>query len=240
MASDDVFLEAEWRFLAMLNYEVDPGLLLEVVPPGTELDRWNERVFISLVGFHFLKTKVWGISFPFHRNFDEVNLRFYVRRLEGNEIRRGVVFIKEIVPRWLIAAVARSFYNENYVALPMAHKIDRNGDSGLVVQYGWRSRSGWNGMNLSVTGSPVAPVEGSHEQFITEHYWGYAAQKSGGCLEYRVGHPPWKVWSGQAANIKGDMAEVYGPKLAAAIGRAPVSAFLAEGSEVVVHRGRKL
>jgi uncharacterized protein YqjF (DUF2071 family) len=240
MGSGDVFLEAEWRFLAMLNYEVDPGLLLEVVPPGTELDRWNEKVFISLVGFRFLKTKVWGIPFPFHRNFDEVNLRFYVCRLEGDEIRRGVVFIKEIVPRWLIAAVARSVYKENYVALPMSHKIDRNGDSRLVVQYRWRSRSGWNGMNLSVTGSPVAPVEGSHEQFITEHYWGYAAQKSGGCLEYRVAHPPWKVWSGQAAKIEGDMSELYGPELAAAIGGAPVSAFLAEGSEVVVHGGRKL
>jgi len=240
MASGDVFLEAEWRFLVMLNFEVTPGLLLRVVPPGTELDRWNGKVFISLVGFRFLKTKVWGIPFPFHRDFDEVNLRFYVRRLEGNESRRGVVFIKEIVPRWLIAAVARSVYNENYVALPMAHKIDRNVDSGLVVQYGWRSKSGWNGVNLSVSGSPVAPVEGSHEQFITEHYWGYAAQKSGGCLEYQVAHPPWKVWSGQVANIEGDMSELYGPELAAAIGGGPVSAFLAEGSEVVVHRGRKL
>ena len=240
MASGDVFLQAEWRFLAMLNFEIDPGLLFEFVPPGTELDRWNEKVFISLVGFRFLKTKVWGIPFPFYRNFDEVNLRFYVRRFEGNEIRRGVVFIKEIVPRWLIAAVARSVYNENYVALPMEHKMDRNGESGLVVRYGWRPKSGWNGMNLSVAGSPVVPTEGSQEQFITEHYWGYSTQKSRGCLEYRVAHPPWKVWSGKAANVEGDMSELYGPELAAAIGGTPVSAFLAEGSEVVVHRGREL
>lgn len=240
MASSDVFLEAEWRFLAMLNYEVDSGLLLKFVPPGTELDQWNGRVFISLVGFRFLNTKVWGIPFPFHRNFNEVNLRFYVRRLEGNEIRRGVVFIKEIVPRWLIAAVARSVYNENYAALPMTHKIGRNGNSGLVVEYGWRPKSGWNGMNMRVSGNPVAPEEGSHQQFITEHYWGYAAQKNRECLEYRVAHSPWKVWSGQSAKIEGDMAELYGPELAAAIGGTPASAFLADGSEVVVHRGRKL
>jgi len=240
MESGNVFLEAEWRFLVMLNYEVDPGLLLNFVPSGTELDRWNDKVFVSLVGFRFLNTRVWGIPFPFHRNFDEVNLRFYVRREKGNEIRRGVVFIKEIVPRWLIAAVARSAYNENYVALPMSHKIDRNGEVGLAVEYGWRSRDGWNRMNVSAIGTPVAPEDSSQEQFITEHYWGYAAQRNGSCLEYRVAHPPWKVWHGRAANLEGDLAELYGKELAATLRVPPVSAFLAEGSEVVVDRGRKL
>ena len=117
------FLTAEWLNLAMLNYEVDPSLLLKLVPAGTELDCWNNKTFVSLVGFRFLKTKVWGFSVPFHSNFDEVNLRFYVRRLDGDQLKRGVVFIREIVPRWLIAAVARIVYNERYVALPMSHEI---------------------------------------------------------------------------------------------------------------------
>ena len=95
VTSDRVFLTAEWRNLAMLNYEVDAGLLLPFVPAGTELDDWNGKVFVSMVGFRFLKTKLFGLTIPFHSNFDEVNLRFYVRRREGDEVRRGVVFIEE-------------------------------------------------------------------------------------------------------------------------------------------------
>jgi Uncharacterized conserved protein (COG2071) len=113
-----VFLTAEWRALAMLNYEVDASLLRHFVPAGTELDCWQGKTLVSLVGFRFLKTRVLGIPIPFHRNFDEVNLRFYVRRAEATEVKRGVVFIREIVPRRAIAAVARAFYNERYLALP--------------------------------------------------------------------------------------------------------------------------
>jgi len=240
MSSKGIFLKADWRTLAMLNYEVEPDLLARFVPRGTELDRWNGKVFVSLVGFRFLKTRVFGISFPFHRNFDEVNLRFYVRRIEGSEIRRGVVFIKEIVSRWAIAAAARTFYNEQYVSLPMRHQIRPNGESGLSVEYEWCSGAGWNRMSLAVAGNPALPEEGSEEQFITEHYWGYAAQSDGECAEYRVAHPSWRVWTGRDVKFVGDLAELYGQDLAAALGRRPTSAFLAEGSEVTVYRGRRL
>ncbi len=138
MSTDQIFLEAEWRNLTMLNYEADPSVLAAFIPAGTELDRWNGKVFVSLVGFRFLKTRVCGFSIPFHRNFDEVNLRFYVRRRERGEVRRGVVFIKEIVPRWAIAYVARNVYNERYVALPMRHHIEFR-DRDMIVEYGWRT-----------------------------------------------------------------------------------------------------
>src|SRR6185503_10439864 len=103
---------AHWRFLMMLNYEVDPSVLHPLVPRGTELDTWHGRTYASVVGFLFLDTRVLGLAIPFHRDFEEVNLRFYVRRREAEAWRRGVVFIKEIVPRWAIATVARVAYNE--------------------------------------------------------------------------------------------------------------------------------
>ena len=234
-----IFLTAEWRELAMLNYEVDPGLLRRFVPSGTELDSWNGRTFLSLVGFRFLKAKVWGLSLPFCRNFEEVNLRFYVRRSEGNQAPRGVVFIREIVPRWLIAAVARSFYNERYVALPMSHEIRRD-SSGLAVEYLWRYGTSRNTIKISAKGPSVLPESGSQEQFITEHYWGYAAQRDGGCIEYQVQHPPWRVWATSDAGFSGDMQELYGKELNAVLNGPPASAFLAEGSAVTVYRGRRL
>lgn len=234
-----VFLTAEWRHLVMLNYEVDPSLLSGLVPSGTELDSWNGKTFLTLVGFRFLRTKVWGISLPFHRNFEEVNLRFYVRRSEGNSVRRGVVFIREIVPRWLIAAVARAFYHERYVAMPMSHEIRRDA-SGLAIEYGWKFGALRNKIKVAVRGDPEATSNGSQEQFISEHYWGYAAQKDGGCIEYQVRHPPWKVWNASDAGFEGDMEGLYGRELNAVLKRPPTSAFLADGSAVSVHRGRRL
>ncbi len=234
-----VFLTAQWRDLAMLNYAVNPALLQRFVPAGTELDLWNGHAFLSLVGFRFLNTKVFGISFPFHSNFEEVNLRLYVQRRDGLLIKRGVAFIREIVPRWAIATWARTLYNEKYVSLPMSHQISTF-DSGLAVRYEWRFGSRWNRMSLTVRGGPALPAVGSEEQFITEHYWGYAGQRDGECVEYKVAHPPWRVWTALDARFEGDMEKLYGKDLAAVLEKDPTSAFLAEGSEVTVYNGRRL
>jgi uncharacterized protein YqjF (DUF2071 family) len=241
MGADGVFLTAEWRHLAMLNYEVDASLLLQFVPAGTELDRWNGKVFVSLVGFRFLKTKLCGfLPIPMHSNFDEVNLRFYVRRQAGGEVRRGVVFIREMVPRRAIAFIARTFYHENYVALPMAHETRFVADSSLKVAYRWRSENRWSGISLETVGNSALPEEGSVEQFITEHYWGYAAQPGGGCVEYRVAHPSWRVWQARQSEYEGDGEKFYGKDVAAVLRGKLQSAFLAEGSEITVMRWRRL
>ncbi len=241
MSPERVFLTAKWQHLAMLNYEVDANLLLPFVPSGTELDRWDSKVFVSLVGFLFLETKLFGfLPIPMHSNFEEVNLRFYVRRQTGGEVRRGVVFIQEMVPRRAIAFVARRFYNENYVALPMAHEIYSVGGEGLRVKYRWWDEKRWNAISLETKGASELPCEGSVEQFITEHYWGYAAQPGGGCVEYRVTHPSWRVWQVRESAFAGDAAEFYGTDMAAVLRGKPQSAFLAEGSSVTVMRGRRL
>jgi uncharacterized protein YqjF (DUF2071 family) len=240
MSSRRVFLTAEWRHLAMLNYEVDRNLFLTFVPHGTELDTWSGRVFVTLVGFQFLKTRVLGLPIPFHVNFDEVNLRFYVRRQEGQELRRGVVFIREIVPRRAIALLARTLYNENYVALPMTHEMAANGQLPPAVSYRWRTARGWSAITLEAVGNSQPLQAGSEQEFITEHFWGYAAQRDGGTLEYRVAHPSWRVWTARRAEFAGEVEELYGPDLAAVLRGTPTSAFLADGSPVAVMRGRRL
>src|ERR1700738_2719738 len=113
------FLTAEWRYLLMLNYEVEPAVVQPFVPAGTALDFFNGRTYLSVVGFRFERARVLGMALPWHQNFEEVKLRLCVRRIVDGAERRGVVFIKEIVPRRFIAWTARTFYNESYVALPM-------------------------------------------------------------------------------------------------------------------------
>jgi uncharacterized protein len=135
------FLRAEWRHVAILNYGVDRAALAGLVPRGTELDEWKGRTYLSVVGFLFRNTRVLGLPIPFHRNFEEVNLRFYVRRRTADGWRRAVVFVKEIVPRAAVAVVARALYNENYVALPMGHEIGRAAhppERIESVSYSWR------------------------------------------------------------------------------------------------------
>ena len=237
-----VFLTAEWNFLAMLNYAVAPEVLAPFVPAGTELDVWQGKHLVSLVGFLFQKTRVRGIPIPFHRNFEEVNLRFYVRRKVDGEWRRGVVFIKELVPRFAIAWVARTFYNENYAALRMSHDIEKAADASeniKSVRYGWRFGGEENFLKLSVRGRPVPLREGTEEEFITEHYWGYAAQRDGSTVEYHVDHPRWRVWETAGAARRGDVAGLYGEQFGNCLER-PVSAFLAEGSAVKVFTGTRL
>jgi uncharacterized protein YqjF (DUF2071 family) len=229
------FLTAEWRHLVMLNYEVDAALLAPLVPSGTELDTWEGVTYASMVGFHFLDTRVLGIPIPFHRDFEEVNLRFYVRRRGPEGWRRGVVFVKEIVPRRAIATVARVLYNEKYVALPMRHRFDGN-----TVEFGWKHGGRWCSLRATVEGAPGPLAPGSEAEFITEHYWGYSAQRDGGTVEYRVEHPAWRVWRASAAALEVDAEALYGAAFARALAGPPRSAFVAEGSPVVVRRGVRI
>src|SRR5262249_54674342 len=233
------FLTAEWRDVLMLNYEVDPTLLSGLVPSGTELDLWQGKCFINMIGLRFLNMKVLGVPIPFHGDFDEINLRLYVRRREGNELKRGVAFIREIVPRRAVATIARVLYNEQYVTRPTLHRLERC-NAGMAAHYSWAGPHERGQLSIAVRGDPELPAEGSLEQFIVEHYWGYSAQRNGGCLEYRVQHPPWRVWRAHEARFEGEVVELYGPELAAVLRREPASALLAEGSAIAVFRGRRL
>ena len=238
-----IFLTAEWRDLALLNYAVDSALLLPHVPHGTELDLFDGKAYVSVVGFRFLGAKLKGIPIPFHRDFEEVNLRFYVRRRENGVVKRGVVFIQEIVPRFAIATVARLAYNENYRSLPMAHRIERSGDSSnpqLLVEYSWRLKSERYRLKIAAAGEPRQAGDGSEEQFISEHYWGYCSQSDGNCVEYQVTHPSWRIWQTAEASLDGNMAALYGREFAAALRDPPDSAFLADGSSVVVYDGKRI
>jgi uncharacterized protein YqjF (DUF2071 family) len=240
MAERRVFLSAEWRDLVMLNYEVEPAILRPYVPRGVKLDSFEGRTFISLVGFQFLRTKLYGhVAVPFHSNFEEVNLRFYVRRREGGEVRRGVVFVRELVPRMAIARFARLIYGEKYDSCPMWHRIARNAE-GLAAEYGWKWRGGDYRLSAQAQGAPSRVAEGSLENFITEHYWGYSAKSASGAVEYRVSHDPWRVWVSTNAGFEGDGGALYGAEFGAVLRRAPDSAFIAVGSPVLVHTGRRI
>lgn len=231
------FLTAEWNNLLMLNYAVHHALLEPFVPAGTELDSFRGRTYVSLIGFEFNNTRVLRVAIPFHRSFEEVNLRFYVKR----KSRRGVVFIRELVPRYAVAFIARTIFGENYLSVPMSHRVQSFADGdGFQAEYSWGSGANRCSMRIETGGAEFLPADGSLGQFITEHYWGYAAQKDGGCLEYEVQHPRWSIRKGKTAEFQGDAVRYYGAEFAKVLTQPPESAFLVDGSPVVVFKGAKI
>ncbi|MDQ2869545.1 MAG: DUF2071 domain-containing protein [Acidobacteriota bacterium] len=232
------FLTARWRHLAMLNYEIDPEALAPDLPAGTEPDTWHGRAFVSMVGFLFLETRVVGLPLLFHQEFEEVNLRFYVRRKAGAEWRRGVFFVREIVPSPAVALAARLLYGERYVALPTRHRVQEDeADGSCRASYGWRFQGRENRLEVAVSGPPRIPSFGSEEDFIASQAWGYSRRGPSRTLEYRVEHPPWTVRSASESLLDCDVARLYGDRFAEALRAPPSSAFLAEGSLVKVFAG---
>ena len=242
-AGDSPFLTGRWEHLAMISYACPGELLDPLVPNGTELDAPDGTPRVSLVGFMFRDTRVLGFPVPFHRDFEEVNLRFYVRRHGGDGDRRGVVFIRELVPRRAIAAVARHVYQERYLSVPMDHRVDLvDGEipAGGTVEYGWRFAGSRQLMRCLVSGEADDVEPGSEAEFITEHYWGYAAQRDGSTVEYAVAHPRWRVHPVSETFVEGNLAPLYGAEFARVLASPPVSAFVATGSVIAVGRGHRL
>ncbi|HSK71208.1 MAG TPA: DUF2071 domain-containing protein [Pyrinomonadaceae bacterium] len=229
------FLTAKWRDLVMANYEVEPLLLQEFVPRGTTLDFHEGKCFVSLVAFMFLDTRVLGVPVPFHINFEEVNLRFYVKRETAEEIRRGVTFIKEIVPRFAIATVARVFYGEPYEAWRMSHA-----KTGNELSYTWRKGGCENQVKVEIGANLGVPEENSHGEFIIEHYWGYTKRGANRTDEYKVEHPKWELFSVKNYEIAVDFDKTYGERFAFLSGKKPYSILLAKGSEIAVYKGAKI
>lgn len=230
------FLQAEWRKLAMASYAVDQKILEPYLPYKTELDLWNGTCYVSLVGFMFLNTRVKGFKIPFHTNFEEVNLRFYVRFREGEEWKRGVVFLKEIVPRRALTWVANTLYGENYETMPMDHTWELK-DGLLNVAYKWKKRD-WNSLSVAADPKPHEMEAGSEAEFITEHYWGYTKLNDQNTSEYGVEHPRWQIYDTKNYSVDVQFGRVYGQAFEFLNREKARSVFLAEGSEIFVKEGR--
>jgi uncharacterized protein len=234
-----VFLTAEWRQLLMVSWRVPDRVLVPLVPRGTELDRFDGSAWASIVAFRFLDTRVLGVPVPGHRDFDEVNLRFYVRRQVEGEWRRAAVFVRELVPRRAIAWTARLAYNEPYSALPMRHQFDQSGSDTRLV-YQWRRNGRWESVSAVTAGAPQEPGHESLDRFIAEHYWGYTRQRDGGTVEYHVSHPSWRVSPARDVMLDADVSTLYGDAWREILGATPASAFVAEGSRVAVYQPERL
>lgn len=233
------FLKAEWRKLAIANYIIDPAILQKYIPHNTELDLWNNTCYVSLIGFMFKNTKIIGVKVPFHIDFEEVNLRFYVKYFENNEWKRGVVFIKEMVPKFALSFVANTFYNEHYQTVPMSHSWELKG-ADLEVTYAWKYQNKAQKITVLAANNLQEILPNSETEFITEHYWGYTKVSENKTFEYEVTHPRWQTYPVKEYEINVDFGLVYGNDFKFLNNLKPNSVMLAEGSLITVENKKTI
>ena len=234
------FLSANWKNLALFNYEIDATILKKYVPKGTEIDIWNGKCYISLVGFRFENVKLLGVKVPFHINFEEINLRFYVKRFENGEWKRGVVFIKEIVPKPALSFIANSVYKEHYETLPLKYSITENKNNKTDFVYQWKKEKKWNTILVETEKNPIEIETNSEAEFITEHYFGYTKVNNEKTFEYEVKHPRWKQHQVSNHYLDVDFKRTYGNEFEFLNHQKPISVMLAVGSEISVENKKKI
>ncbi len=229
------FLSARWLNLALFNYEVDPAVLQKHIPAFTEIDYWEGKAVVSIVGFLFHDTRVAGVKWPLHTHFEEVNLRYYIKRFDGKQWRRGVGFVSEIVPKPMIALLANTLYNEKYSTAAMGHEL--GGDElTKTVAYDWQKKGQERNTLFVRADAALSEIGvGSQEEFILEHYFGYNEINPRATVEYQVHHPRWQVHQVRDHQLHCDAARLYGADFAPFITRQYLlSVHLAQGSDVWV------
>lgn len=230
MSAPHPFLTARWSNLCIVTYAVPRAALESRLPPGLTLDERDGKCFVSLVAFDFLDVRVRGVRIPGLVNFPEVNLRFYVR--EGS--RRGVCFIRELVPKRLIAWVAKVVYNEPYVTARMESGVESIAN-GVRIRHRFERGGASGEVSVIGRGPAVIPRPDSIEHFFKEHTWGFGTGRGGGLLRYRVTHPTWAIYRVEVCDVRLDWSGIYGEAWTFLEGQRPESVVLAVGSGVEVY-----
>jgi len=228
----NTFLKANWENLIMANYEVEPSILKPYLPKGLELDFYKEKTYVSLVGFMFNKTSLFGVPIPFFGSFEEINLRFYVRKVEGKTIKKGVVFINETVPFKIVALLANKLYKEHYISIPTKNTIDVGEHK--HVNYEWKMKNKWNSIIVQSDTNKYKIELLSIEEFIFERYFGFTKLSPLKTQEYGIHHPKWMTNKILKSIINCDFGSMYGDTFSYLNDQAPSSIIMAEGSQVSV------
>lgn len=226
-----LFLKANWENIIMANYEIDPAILIPFLPKGVELDLYEGKAYVSLVGFMFKKTKLFNVPIPHFGTFEEINLRFYVVRKEGDTVKRGVVFINETIPYPIVAWMANKLYKEHYTVVPTKHEITTESKS-KKVQFEWLLNKKWNSIYVEATTEAKVMESQSLEKFIFEHYYGYTKIDQNNTEEYKLQHPSWRVNQVLDYKMDCDFTAMYGDAFSVLDTTKPEAVFIAEGSSV--------
>jgi uncharacterized protein len=233
----DALITCAWRDVLITTWAVDAALLEPYRPAGTTLDMWNGHGLLSIVGMRFLDLQVAGVAMPFHQDFEQINFRFYVRR-DTEEDRRGVVFLKQIVPSSSMALIATLLYNESFLTTATRYDITRAAQGWTL--YEWMVAGRWNRVSAIRRGEPIMPGSDTIETFIKDRPWAYTRQADGSTVEFEAQHPVWPIYSTHEMLLDCDVVPLIGAPFVPVLSAQPLSTFVATGSDVTLHPGRSI
>ena len=225
---------ADFQYLVFLNYQVDRDLLTSRIPHGVQLQLFNGKAYISVVAFLFKNLQVAGIPAPFHQEFEQVNLRFYVKQGTAASEKRGVVFIREIVPKTLLATAARVLFNEKYLSLPMRHDFQIEKNQTNSVEYGWQTERQECSLRAVFDNQWSYPEANSAEHFFMARPYSFTRRKDGATNEMILEHPLWRTAPVIDARAEYDIPEIFGAEFVPYLTLLPASVFIAEGSPITL------
>ena len=228
------FLTAHERYIAMLSYRADPALVKPYIPTEVELDLYGGEMFLSLVAFLSLETRLPLFSNLKQTNFERIDLRFNVRRKSADTWRRGISFVRRILPKAVASGMARAFPTEIASGSPLKSDIV-DCDNTINVNYSWKCATKWRSLQMCAAGTPRAIPAGTFEDYLLERNW-YFGEFRRGCSEYRVERPRWRVWEVSCANLDHDINKLFPEEFAQLLSRPPALQLLAEGSHVQLWR----
>ena len=115
-----------------------------------------------------------------------------MKRLNGTELKRGVVFISEVVPHKIVSFLANKLYKEHYSTAKMASSILVENEI-KQIKYTWQSQSQMYSIDTSFFDKQDDIEPNSLEEFIYEHYYGFTKVSARETWEYKVNHPRWQT-----------------------------------------------
>ena len=223
------FLTAEWRHVLGITYEAEAAVLEPYLPRGVELDRLEGAPRVSVVAFHFRRTRLRGLPIPLHVNFPEINLRTYVR--VGGE--RAVVFLREFVSRPAVSIIARVAYNEPYRTIRMRDELLHDPARGIGVRHRFGPRLA-NRLEAWAEPEGFAPEPASPGYWLTHHDLGVGAGRDGRARSYRVEHEVWRLHEIRELEVDVDFAALYGPRWCHLADARPSHVTFASGSAITI------
>tara|TARA_B100000809_G_scaffold118758_1_gene117075 strand:- start:46028 stop:46750 length:723 start_codon:yes stop_codon:yes gene_type:complete len=234
-----VFLKANWLRLASANYIIDPAILDKHIPNGTLLEAHNGKHYVSLVGFRYCETRLLNIRVPYHHIFEEINLRFYVKReISPGNWRSEVAFAKLFFPKKALTLVAKYIYKENYETLNMRHSWTEK-ENHLLTSYGLHKKN-WHNFEIQSDKKSRKVASDSSEFFFSKHYWGTSQIDHRSSTVYEIEHPDWEAYDIVDSNVSFDFNTIFGSEFKHLTNTQPDSVHLFKGSEVIVNKKKNI
>lgn len=176
-----------WVHLLFLHWSLSPDIVQRTLPDGLQADTFEGKAWVGIVPFFMQGVRPAGfVSVPGISNFLELNLRTYVRDIQG---RPGIWFYSLDANQPLAVCVARTFFGLPYEFAAMRAAVSDGEIDYWSHRFGCRKSLHYRYRACEHLGEAKL---GSLEYFLVERYRLFA-RRGNKLFTGRVHHPPYQL-----------------------------------------------